>query len=552
MRALYQGLAALDPHTFELLVFQLVKARYPHADVKHVDGSAGDQGLDVISGQLDAHPTIWQCKSFTNGIKDSQRRQIKGSLDQALRNFNPRRWILCLSTDMDGPALRWFQRLAASRASSTQIVLWQASDLVRELLYQHTIREAFLPNTVIGTKELREALAKTGELTPNELANISAENADLYLQRLQAYDARFAYALTYTRDHKPEERAPAGALLTVVTDNHVLAVYGRDKEALRHAPPRASFTLHGTGIEKLLLNIRTGAPQTLQSGEISNFTSDFDFIIPVSEHDDLVVHLKPTSSPKHRFLRVIFGAGGDAVTYEDVPFKRIRPGKYQSAGVLPIQIVITIKNDGTGTLSFHDHTEGHRPEEVQKFLGGLAVALSTGEIAFYDESSRRPFLTHTLSGDIPGLLSYRALIDDAVQIATSYRVPLRMPAAVSVADKLAISRLKQLLTGVTIDADEVCFELTKTIELTPACADAFSGGNLQIMVNTPGLPEGFQVFGTTVPTGPIDIEITVARVQDSDAFIEFILNAPLGATTNLTVDARAPVIARRAERDLIG
>jgi len=215
MRALYQSLAALDPHTFEVLIFQLVKARYPHADVKHIDGRGGDQGLDVIRGQLDESPTIWQCKSFPNGIKDSQKRQIKESLDQALRHFTPRRWILCLSTDMDIRALRWFQRLAASRANATQIVLWPASDLVRELLYQHTIREAFFPNTVIGTREVREALAKTGELSETELATMTAENADLYLQRLQAYDARFTYALTFTRDRQPERRVAPGALLTM-------------------------------------------------------------------------------------------------------------------------------------------------------------------------------------------------------------------------------------------------------------------------------------------------------------------------------------------------
>lgn len=501
----------------------------------------------MIRGQLDERPTIWQCKSFPDGIKDSQKRHIKESLDQALRHFTPRRWILCLSTDMGSRALRWFQRFAASRANATQIVLWQASDLVRELLYQHTIREAFFPNTVIGTREVREALAKTGELSATELATLTAENADLYLQRLQAFDARFTYALTFTRDRQPAKRIAPGALLTIVEEKHTLAVYGRDKEALQQSPPRASFTLRGMGIEKLLLNLRTGAPQTLYGDEISNFRSDFDFLISVSDRDDLVVHLKQTG-PKYVSLRVIFGSGREAVSYEGVPFERVRPGQYQSTSKLPLQTVIKIKHDGRGTLSFEDHTEGHAVEAVQKFVNALNVGMSDGEVAFYDESTRRPFLTHTVRGSIPGLAHYKAFIDDAVHVAAVYQVPLRMPRAISFTDRRAISRLKQLIDGVTLDADEICLELTKTIELTPAAADALCGeGNLRITISTPGFPEDFVVFGTAIRTGPLNIEIVNPQVKEGDAFLRFARHAEVGATMMLVFEVTQRAIVRRAQ-----
>ena len=548
MRALYQSLAALDAHTFELLIFQLVKACYPQADITHVDGSAGDQGIDVISGQLDEQPTIWQCKSFLNGIKDSQKRQIKDSLDQALRHFEPRRWILCLTTDMDIRALHWFQRLASSRANTTQIVLWPASALVRQLLYQHTIREAFFPNTVIGTREVREALAKTGELTAAELSTITAETADLYIQRLQAYDARFTYALTFVRDIRPEKCLAPGALLTIVEENHILTVYGRDTEALRQFPPRASFKLHGMGIEKLLLNVRTGAPQTLYGSEISDFSSDFDFLVRASERDHIIVHLESIGSPKNVSLRVMFGEDRNAVTFENVPFERVRPGKYQSAGVLPFQTTVTIKRDGTGTLTFKNHTRGCEVNFVQKFLKALDLATSTGKIAFYDETTRLPFLTYAMHGSIPELPVYKALIDDAVCVAAAYQVPLRLPSAISREDVEAISRLKQLLVGVTLNADEICLELTKTIDLTTAVADGLHGDSkLLITISTPGFPEDFVVFGTAIQTGPIDVEIVNPRVRERDAFIQFVRHAELGATTTLTFEITEPTIVRRAQ-----
>jgi hypothetical protein len=548
MRALYQSLAALDPHTFELLIFQLVKAGYPHVDVKHVDGSAGDLGIDVISGQLDEQPTIWQCKSFLNGIKDSQKRQIKDSLDQALRHFKPRRWILCLTTDMDIRGLHWFQRLASSRANTIQITLWPASDLVRQLLYQHTIREAFFPNTVISTREVREALAKTGELTAAELSTITAETANLYIQRLQAYDTRFTYALTFVRDIQPERIQAPGALLTIFEENHILAVYGRDTEALRQSPPRASFKLHGMGIEKLFLNVCTGAPQTLYGSEISEFSSDFDFLIGTCERDQIIVHLESIGSPKNVSLRVIFGPDCDAIVYESVPFVRVGPGKYQSAGVLPFQTSITIKNDGTGRLTFKDRTKGCDVNVVQKFLRALNLAISTGKIAFYNETTRLPFLTYAVHGSIPGLAVYKGLIDDAVCIARAYQAPLRLPSAISSEDVQAISRLKQLLVGVTLDADEICLELTKTIDLTTAVADGLHGDSkLLITISTPGFPQGFVVFGTAIQTGPVDVEIFNPRVRERDAFIQFVRHAELGATTTLTFEITKPTIVRRAQ-----
>lgn len=323
-------------------------------------------------------------------------------------------------------------------------------------------------------------------------------------------------------------------------------MYGRDTEALQQSPPRASLTLRGLGIEKLLLNLRTGAPQTLCGDEISNFKSDFDFLIPVSGRDDLVVHLKQTG-PKYLSLRVTFGSGRDAISYEDVPFERVRPGKYQSASKLPLQIVIRVKHDGTVTLRFEDHTEGYEVEAVQKYVNALSLGMSAGAVAFYDESTRRPFLTHTVSGSIPGLAPYKAFIDDAVHVADTYQVPLRMPRAISSTDRWAISRLKQLIDGVTLDADKICLELTKTIDLTPAADALLGGGNLRIMISTPGFPEDFVVFGTAIRTGPLDIEIVDPQVKEPEAFIHFARHAEVGATTMLVFEVTQPAIVRKGQ-----
>src|SRR5580692_2361706 len=97
---LYQRLKALDPKTFERLCFQLLRERHPGVEIKAVDGAAGDEGVDVFTGELNEAPVIWQCKSFPNGIKESQKEQIRSSLRRAASNVRLSEWILCLSIDL--------------------------------------------------------------------------------------------------------------------------------------------------------------------------------------------------------------------------------------------------------------------------------------------------------------------------------------------------------------------------------------------------------------------------------------------------------------------
>ncbi len=117
MDSLAQRLKELDSNTFERLWFNILKDKYSDITIRRVDGSGGDEGLDVYSGELRGEPTIWQCKSFSNGVGKSQRVQIKESLKAALKHFKPRNWVLCLSIDMDAKGNRWFERLQQSHRS---------------------------------------------------------------------------------------------------------------------------------------------------------------------------------------------------------------------------------------------------------------------------------------------------------------------------------------------------------------------------------------------------------------------------------------------------
>ena len=55
-------------------------------------------------------------------------------------------------------------------------------------------------------------------------------------------------------------------------------MFARDVEALNLNPPRARFTVTGSGVDKVNELIRSGRAQVIGPGELVDFTSDFAFL----------------------------------------------------------------------------------------------------------------------------------------------------------------------------------------------------------------------------------------------------------------------------------
>jgi len=99
--------------------------------VKAVDGPGGDGGLDVFQGSLEGRPTIWQCKQFPKGLGPRQRQKVKDSLKAAVKNYNPRNWILVLPIDLDDKQHVWYEKLKQAYSGKVTLGLFQGTDIVR-------------------------------------------------------------------------------------------------------------------------------------------------------------------------------------------------------------------------------------------------------------------------------------------------------------------------------------------------------------------------------------------------------------------------------------
>ncbi len=348
MHALYQRLKELDWDTFQRLCFQLLHARHPGLQIKHVEGCGGDRGLDVFAGQLKNHPTIWQCKHFVNGLGPKQRPQVRTSLKTAVTYFNPENWILVLPIDLSQKGHEWFQKIQSAYSGKIRLGLFQASDIVSELIHRRNIREAFFPGAVIDYLTTKAALQRFGA-NQSEVDQSPADNdLDNLIARLEHADARFSYQITYG----PNVGASiANARLdhplhvaSFADENKRIDLFARDLQALQLDPPAVKLTVAPAGDIKIKEFVRTGKSQKLSPDEILNVRSTFDFLLNDSKENLWSVALTPghTLTKRRVPLRVTFKRNSDVVEYEYVQFRVIRVGdeeaEIESVSSLPFTV----------------------------------------------------------------------------------------------------------------------------------------------------------------------------------------------------------------------
>lgn len=551
MHPLYQRLKELDPDTFEKLCFHLVKARFPGAEIRHVDGAAGDEGLDLFLGFLDAGPTIWQCKSFPNGVGKHQKGQIRASLKRALEH-SPRRWVLCLSVDMDVGAHRWFQHFKSSYTNRVDIGLMQACDIVQELIYRTAIRDEFLPGAVFDFAELAQVITKTGRLTTEELATLNTGNVEEYLRRLEDADARFAYSVTYRRDIRPAatSQPQPGLIASISDETKTIDVFAKDVEALKLNPPKVEFTVTGSGADKLNDFIRSGRPQVIEPDELLDFTSDLSFFGPPKDQVEgakLLIGPMAGGLPP-LLMRVTFGSGADAVVYECIRFESTRHGKeeaeFESSGTLPFRMSLVINFSGTGSVHFERHCAGADVRAAQKYLRGVKAMFRSGDLEMYDLEHGTTFLKPRMSGTLPGWFSaYDSLVSDAVAVADFYGVNLKMPEKPTCDDLRSLKLLKGLIEGMPLTVDDISLGLTKCADVGAAQTETVRGEGAYLLT-VPEYSIRPMLFGVPICTGPVAYHVPRARVDDADEICRFLLTAAIGEGIKLTLRPLCPIQAR--------
>jgi len=537
MNALYQRLRDLEPKTFEDLCFQIISARHPSASVTRVGDAGGDKGIDFFQGNLVDGPTIWQCKFFKNGIKSSQKTQIKQSLRVAVHNFHPRRWVLCVPIDLNANAHAWFQQLRREYEGRVDLGLFQASQIVSELLHRQALRNMFFPGAVLETDELRSILAGTGDYTDRELEKLTLENVQQYLQRLRNRDARFDYRVIFV-PHPAERfsRSPLPGLIATVTDNDKqIDVFARDIEALRLDPPKVHFTVRGEGIKKLNEALTHGTRVELNADEFSNIHSSSDFLLSSKldpKHNKLTIHPLRVIQPGRSDFKVTLGTGHSAVSYDRIPFiRRARSndvgGRVELATAdeeLPFRMSIGFPVPESSTpaeadIAFAARFSGKEVHEVRKFAHAMKALRESGDIEIWDVRHGTPFFKSKMSfEEFPEAnASLLSLLNDVCDIADVFNAQIRFPDSITQEDTDNITLLLALAkTGAAgAEVSGISCTLTKSTEHERAFLDSL-GREMAFQFHVDRMSPPPSIFGTPIDTGPCIIVAEHAVIADQN------------------------------------
>lgn len=549
MHPLYQRLRELDWDTFQKLCGQLLSAKHPGLEIRQVGGAGGDQGLDIFLGQLDHNPTVWQCKCFPNGLGAKQRPQAKESLRAAIKNFHPTSWILVVPIDLDTKAHVWFQKLSKAYAPKMRLGLFQASDIVRELIHRRDLRDAFFPGAVLDTVTVNRAISALGTTDTLQLQRLAAENFDELIARLEQEDARFSYQITYGPNVGSDiaQGIPKHPLLiaSVGDDKKRIDVFARDLDAIRLNPPRVTFTLKDSGAKKISEYVRTGRQQELGPDEVAALKSTFDFLIPGQNIGGWKIVLSPSAAlyQKRAKFRLTFTRDIETVRYEYVEFRIIRMGseevEMESVSNIPLMISLRLpmKEPLEATFRIVEKFEGKEVRTVTKALRTLSMLGDGADLEIYDlESGRSLGRLHIVMPGAKRTQVLEAVIQDASEIAEKFGAQLYVPDALEKYDFLQVAFLKALIDGSPLPIDSFSGQLVKGSSSNPSVV-LQNAEFLDVLAVLPQLTPPPRLFGTSISTGAVTFMAEQATIVRAEAFWRNLERAKEGKAVPFTIKA---------------
>jgi hypothetical protein len=561
MDPLVHRLRELDPNTFQELCFHLMKEKYPSGQICYVQGASGDEGLDLFRGELTCGPTVWQCKSFqVTMIGDSQKDQIRKSLQKAIASCSPKVWVLCLNMDLDTKAHRWFQRLQATYASKgVRIDLVQGSDIVHELVFRHTLRDHYFPYASV-LDEVRKLVPRPAALTEQELEQAPGETIEDYIKRLREKDPRFIYEVSIGGDRGPGAfpLPPEPGCVAAVTDGRrTIKAFARDPEALSLDPPKFSATFTGSGVEKILSAIRTGRVQHFDSDEIREFKGNLPLqSLAKLKPGEFEIQLLPASVRNSVPLRLSFIGESEQVVYEFLEFETTRAGTHEvemctKNNDLPFRIQFVFPTPVARSNIVHMNIKkqfvGSDAVQARKAIAVFRVLKGGCDVDLFSLQHGRKLgalrLPPTEFG-VPAEMSN--WIDRLAQISAFFQVPIRLPdpGAVNECDFDALSFLYALASGEEMSLGRAEMQLVKSEQ------------NLESFPNALRIPTSFafvhrdvvvQLFGTEIHVGSCGFYLDRVEFNDQERTLADFLKAQIGQGVRLSIKPLAPARVFRVQ-----
>lgn len=535
MTDLQQRLRELSKVKFEQFVHAYLNAIFPGADIKAVDGSGGDAGIDCFSGNLGDKPAIWQAKHFPDRIKPSQQKQILKSIKTAMKH-QPILWSLCIPIDLRTPEHKWFQdKIVAVYGGNDKIKLIQASDFLSELQRNRELRDAFFPeNALSSMRDVRKIVTETENKTSQDLGLLTVEYAQQYLESAMSSDPRLQAVIAV--GGTPAMRTPQsqdGLVLSVTEGEHTVHFFARYKTEYNRDPIKFNVDVSSEHRHGLQRAMESGVAYKIPAGALLKIESSSKLIesfLGATELSAMAAEVKPQLSPliANRVvpMRFVSGQGSEAKNLSYVPFKVVRIGhreiEMRSDGPLPMVITLVLRvNQSEGaTINIRPQFLGSdaiRANQVVEFLDELA---RSGLMEVFSLDPEKKLLSAE-KGSINGLhmpKGFKRVVALAAVVSNHFRTPLHMPDDVGEEEFKNLEILSHIATGE--DFFDVAWNATwtKSVESSDFAITTFRNGPFAMKIDHPDGWRLFEVFGQTIEPGPISFVADNAVIQNLEKF----------------------------------
>lgn len=558
MPSLLQQLRELSKEAFEEFVHQYLNSRYPRADIKRVEGSGGDEGIDSFSGMLSSGPAIWQSKHFPDRIRQTQQRQILRSI-RSSSEHSPSLWTLCVPINLRTAEHRWFEENVVSVYGGPNLIkLLQASDFLQELNENRPLRDAFFPaNALSNMMDVRRAVTLADGRTEEQNHSAMIEYAQQYLEGSMALEPRLRGVVSVGGTQQMRQPSQQhGLVMSVSQGERTTNFFARDIQALNLDPIRFSMSMPVERLSQLNEAIDLGKRFTLPAGEIIKIQSSsplLESLLNPSQIDQMQMEMIPTLPPEIRSrtfpVRLVAGPNCSQVTIPYVPFNIVRSGRREmelsSSGEVPLNIRLTLNLDIDKGAHF-----SIRPE----FLNADACRAKEA-IDFLEELERSSLFrlemidTNTTMLEAPpqGIKAalnlpqgFKAVVSDIAFISKTFHVPLQLPADISEDDMETIVQLRRIGSGEDFFGANLSLSFTKQGEFEGTALDTFGRSPFMIKLENQKGEKEFKLFGKTIRAGGLTLTVDKSTMVDYEETRNAYEQAAEGQAIDILVHCEGP------------
>lgn len=149
----------LDSSRFQRLCNDLLLRILP--DMKPIDGSGGDDGVDSFIGMLKGELVIYQYKFFDGRLNSSRKKQIIDSFNTAKdKNAGMKEWTLMITVDFTCEEQKWFETELIEKNSEIKIDYWGKQKLESLICENDTLLEKYFSKSImVAGKKAVKALS---------------------------------------------------------------------------------------------------------------------------------------------------------------------------------------------------------------------------------------------------------------------------------------------------------------------------------------------------------------------------------------------------------